>query len=438
MGISDVLNISISVSGAGPTREGFGEPLIAGYHTHYNDRVREYSELSDLVNDGFAVTDPIYLCAAEVKAQNPCPPNFKVGRRALPFTQVLNLTCLSTSVLDTYVVKVRTPGGAWHTVSVASTGTPSTDATSIKNAISALSLAHVVATTSSATVVLTQTAGFLVDVQPGPVSLITFADVTTDPGIATDLAAILGADSAWYGLLLDNQSASEITGAAAWAESNGKLFIWNNSDSADMDSTSTSDIFATEKGLSHARSAGLFAQTQLLCYSAAAWMGRLFPTDPGSENWAYKTLSGVPVDNLTDGQQHNIRNKNGSVYVSLFGENITMFGQQPGGEWIDVTRGTDALQNDMQVGVLALQVNNLKIPFTDAGIDMYRNVLTASLQKFVDSGFLAKTPAPFVSVPLVANVDATDKANRNLPGVKFSATIAGAINQAPVSGTLTQ
>ena len=165
-------------------------------------------------------------------------------------------------------------------------------------------------------------------------------------------------------------------------------------------------------------------------------MGRLFPTDPGSENWAFKTLAGVPADNLTDNQIHAVENKNCSVYTPIFGLNLTQFGKLPGGEWIDITRGTDALTNDLQVGVLALQANSLKVPFTDAGIDMYRSVIASSLKRFTDAGFLAESPAPYISLPKAAAVGATDKANRNLPNVSFSATLAGAINATTINGVL--
>jgi hypothetical protein len=435
--ISDIVQVTISVSAVGPTRAGFGEPLIAAYHTHYTDRVREYSSLAAMVSDGFAATDPAYLAAAEVFSQSPSPPLLKVGRRALPMTQTLHLTLLSTATTDTYVVQVRTAGGSWHVVTTPSTGVPTTDAASMATTITGLSLTGLTATSSGAVLTLAMTAGKLLDVQPGTAALITFADVTADPGISTDLDAILAADANWYGLVLDSQGKAEIAAAAVWVEANKKFFAWNNSDSADADSSSTTDIFYTEKALGHQRSFGLFAQTQLLCYSGAAWEGRLFPTDPGSENWAFKTLSGVPADALTDSQVHAVENKNGSVYTTIFGLNLTQFGKTPGGEYADIVRGTDALTNAIQVGILALQANSLKIPFTEAGIDMYRSVIIGALNTFVAEGFLAAVPAPFVSVPKVSQVSATDKANRNLPLVSFSATLAGAINSTQIQGVLT-
>lgn len=437
MPIADVVNISISVSGAGPTGAGFGEPLIAAYHTHYTDRVREYSSLSGMASDGFAVTDPAYLAASAIFAQTPSPPFVKIGRRATALAQVLNVTCLSTSALDTYVFSIRTAGGGWHKVTVASTGVPATDVATINTAVTALALANLTATHSGAVLILTMAVGFLLDIRPDVVHC-SFADVTADGGsaLAADLAAIFAADSNWYGLLLDSQSPAEIAEAEVFAEANKKLFVYNCSDTACADPSSTTDVFYLAKQAAYARSAGIFSQTQLLSYSAAAWMGRLFPTVAGTENWAFKTLATIPADVLTDTQVHAVENKNASVYTALFGLNLTQFGKQPGGEWIDVTRGTDNLTNDIQVAVVALQANSLRIPFTDAGIDVYRGVLTGVLVAYQNRGFLATTPPLFVSCPTAASQGPVQRALRNLNNVSFTAQLAGAINSLTLTGVL--
>jgi hypothetical protein len=407
------------------------------YHTKYTDRVREYSSAAS-VNGDFLVTDPAYLMAAEVFAQTPSPPNVKIGRRALPYTQVTHLTCTSTSATDTYVFSLRTPGGSFQNLSIASTGVANTDVATINTAVTALAISGLTAThtTSPAVLVLTMASGKLLDIKTDPVHM-TLADVTADPGIATDLAAILAADPAWYGVLLDSQSPAEISAAATWTEANKKLFIANCSDTAISDPASTTDVAYTLKQSAWNRTALLYAQTETLCYSACGWVGVLFPTDAGSENWAFKTIVGVPADNLTDNQVHAVENKNASVYTPIFGDNLTQFGKLPSGEWIDITRGTDALTNDLQVGILSLQANSKKVPMTDAGIDQYRSVIMGSLKRFIDVGFISDTPAPFVKLPLAKDISPVDKAARNLPGASFSATLAGAINSATLNGVLT-
>jgi len=166
-------------------------------------------------------------------------------------------------------------------------------------------------------------------------------------------------------------------------------------------------------------------------------VGRMAPTTAGSENWAMKTLANVPIDNLTTTQIHNVEGKNGSVYSSLLGVGVTQFGKQPSGQWLDITRGSDALTNAIQVGIVTLQLNNLKVPYTDAGVDLVRGVLTGVLQSFVQSGFIAASPAFTISTPAIASVAYANKALRNLPSVFFAATLAGAINSVQITGVLT-
>ena len=74
--------------------------------------------------------------------------------------------------------------------------------------------------------------------------------------------------------------------------------------------------------------------------------------------------------------------------------------------------------------------------FTDSGIGTILNLITAQLKEGVSKGFLAGDPAPTVTVPKAAAVDPADKAARTLPGVKFQATLAGAIHRVVISGTL--
>ena len=53
-------------------------------------------------------------------------------------------------------------------------------------------------------------------------------------------------------------------------------------------------------------------------------------------------------------------------------------GKTGGGEWIDVIRFRDWLQNDMQVRVVNLLIVNPKIPYTDNGIGLGKELSPAA------------------------------------------------------------
>jgi Protein of unknown function (DUF3383) len=432
MALSDIVQVNITATSAFPSLPNFGEPLIAAVTSAFTPLTMEFSSLSAMVTQGFLVTDPAYLAASKIWSQNPSVPAIKVGRRALSYTQTLTLTALSAVTGVVYNLSV---GGKAVTYTVPGASTTTTVATAITSLITALALSGVVATSSAAIITLTQTAGVLVDVVQD-FQHMSFADITADPGIATDLAAILVFDSNWYGLILDSNSKAEVVAAAAWVEANpAKLFITNGSDTA-VSAGTGGNTLKTLKAAAYSRTAYLHSQSQLLSYSGAAWMGKQFTATPGSDNWAFKTLAGVTVDNLSDAQIHQIENDNGNVYTAVAGVNITQFGVLPSGQWIDVQRGLDWFAATMQTNIFGVLANNSKIPYTDAGMDVLRSTILGVFQTAINNGFLAATPAPILNIPLVANQSPTDRGARRVNNITFSANLAGAVNKLVISGTV--
>lgn len=104
MSIDDVVNVQITATASTPTRAGFGVPLIVAYHNQYNDLVRSYTSLKGMAGDGFTVADPAYRMAQVISSQRPRPVRWKVGRRATPFEQVVDLTPASPSLGKVYAI----------------------------------------------------------------------------------------------------------------------------------------------------------------------------------------------------------------------------------------------------------------------------------------------------------------------------------------------
>lgn len=435
MSLDDIVQVNITAETTAPTRPGFGTPLIAAYHTRWtSDLVREYSKLSEMVDDGFLTTDAAYLCARSVWSQSPRPPKIKIGRRTRAFTQTVSFTPTVTTVGFVYNIDI---GGLTATYTVVTDDTPTLISTGLVAAINALAntALHTATVVSAHFTVAAATAGALVNMANWG-SALTVADITTDPGIVSDIADIVAEDDDWYGFLMDSQSKAEVVAAAADIEARIKLFVFNSSDSAIYDNASTTDVFYAQKTLNHARTIGLFSYTDLLSYSAAAWMGNRFPFDPGSDTWAYKTLKGVPTDNLSSGKVSAILAKRGSVYTEVAGVSVTQYGKSFSGEWADVTRFIDWLHSEIQIRVFTLLVNNQKVPFTDLGIDMVVSVINGALQAGVNAGGLSANPAPTCTAPKASEVDPATKADRILPNVKFTGTLAGAIHTLEIDGTL--
>lgn len=432
MGLEDIVNVSISSTSSTPTRPGFGVPLLAvcKVPAGFTDLVREYASLAEMVEDDFVSTDPAYLMATKVFSQNPKVRKIKVGHRTSDPTQTVTLTVSGATVSGvTYSVDV-----AGVTYSEESDGTINTNA-EMATALAALIDANptVAASASGAVITMTAAAGTLFDVANWTSNL-ALANTTADPGISDDLDAILAEDSEWYGLLLDSPSKDEIVAAAAWVEANGKLAVFDSSDSACFDNGSTTDVMATLESTSYARSGVIFNANKMLNYASCAWMGDRFPYDPGKDTWAFKTLAGATVSSLTSGQVNAILAKNGNVYTTIAGVNVTQFGKTASGEYFDVTRFIDWLSSEIKIQIYAALANSQKIPYTDKGVQIIVSHIKSVLQRGIDVGGLSSDPYPEVEVPLVADVDAVTKATRTLPDVLFRATLAGAIHHLEISG----
>lgn len=443
--LQDLVNVTISANTASATSPSFAIPLVAAYHTHYTDRVRYYTQPSGMITDGFLATDPAYLAVSKAFAQNPSPVKVGVGRRALPPSQLIHLTVTDSTQGDVVSLSIGTPALGLQAVTYTIPGAASTS--SVATAVAALITGYgVSATASGSTISCTPTvANTLFDVQNWTSNL-TFADATTDPGIATDLAAILLADNAWYGLGLDSNSPAEILAAAAWVESNKKFFISNTSDSA-CGTSSTSDVMSQAKAAGYTRTGIFYSGTQLLSYSGFATMSLGLPKTPGSYTFAFKAPASVPADGLgtlNETQYGYIVTsatnaaKNGNVLQPIANLNTTYPGMSASGQYLDLVVFIDWLTAEIQTDVFTVLHGNDKIPFTDAGVDVLRSVVLADLNNAAAppiNGLVAGTT--FFSAPPVANVSTTNRAARNLPTCTFGGKLSGAIQSVNFQGTLT-
>ncbi len=445
MSLADVVQISITKETQTPTRAGFGTPLILAVVSQFGagTLVREYADLKAIIADGIPATHPAHLAAAAVFNQNPRPPTVKVANRLLTHTQKFTLTVASVVNDTKYAVEI----GSLGTVAELQEASFTSDATALENEITAgLKTAIDGLTGTGLTVTdnmdgtLTLEAGTPGDLRDVVVNiddgLLKVFDITPDPGIATDLAAVEAIDDDWYGLTIDSQSPLEVSAAAVFIEARRKIFGAAVYDTEITDVAVSTDVLSLLQAASHARTYGLYHPLRL-SYPATAWKGVIFAKDPGSATWAFKTLVGIIVGGLTTTQQSTIQGKGGNVYVTIGGINITLNGIMAGGEFIDITRGIDWFQARLEERVFGVLVNVDKISFDDVGVARIEKEVRAQLTEAIAAGFIAAEPEPVVTVPKVSAVSPANKAARVLPDVDFEATLAGAIHKVVITGRVT-
>lgn len=430
MSLDSIVNLTIKISSKTPSQKGFGTPLILAYHTAWPQRVREYSTADELLTAGFTTQSQVYRDAVALKSQNPAPPTFKVGRRSSAPTQTVKFT-----VLD------ATPGTVLAVTVDGVTASYTCDADdNIAGAVTGLTaeltaLAGVTATAASpAITVAADTAGEL-HTFTGISDGLAVEDITTEAGIAADLAAVKAADSDWYALLLDCYSKPHVLAAAAWAEANGIIFQPQTADSGCFDQAVTNDVMSAVKAANYART-GVWYHHEIGTGFAAGLAGQVLPTAPGSATEAFKTVAGVAGSNLKPTQESAILAKNGNYYTPLAGVASTFEGKSGAGEYMDTARFADWLHARIQERCVYVLQSNPKVPYTNAGVDLMRGAILGVLTLGVRVGGLDKDPAPAVAAPQVQDIDVLKRAGRRLPDVNFTGRLAGAIHGLDIAGVV--
>lgn len=256
-----------------------------------------------------------------------------------------------------------------------------------------------------------------------------------DPGVATDLDAIANAPSDWYALLTNYNSKAYVQSAAAWIEALSKIYVVDlpESDAVNTVLAGATDCIAALHTSAYKRTMAAYHSDPYQMFSAA-WQGLVLPLDPGSETWKYKTPAGVAAVTLTTTQRANLRARKGNSLTTIAGRNSTWEGTTADGDFLDVRRGLDWIEDDMTKSVFEVLAANPKVPFTDRGIALIDNAVEGSLRRalrmgIIDSDFV-------VTVPRAADVAVVDRALRRLPDVKWSARLQGAVHSVVIIGVV--
>lgn len=443
MPLSDIAVVSIILGTGGLSQTGFGTGMILGYPTGWVERSRTYTSIAGVAAD-FATTTPEYKAANAYFSQNPRPEQLVIGRGTLKPTMIFKLTVATVANSQKYSVVLN---GTQYDVT--------SDASATNDEIIILLQAALAAPATAAgftaaiggagpSTFLTLTgnaAGNWASFYPTDPALLTLQQTTANPGIATDLDAIVVENDNWYGLITLYNSSACVLAAAAWAESKLKVYGVQVQDSecATVAAGIATDISKALQTAAYFRTKDGYHPDNGQ-FLDAAWFGRCLPYTPGSETWFGKTLAGVsamsttPPYKMTATYQTNLTTKNANFYYTISGRNITAPGKVAAGEWIDTIRGRDWLQVRIQEAVALVTMNADKIPYTDPGIGRIDSEVRAVLARAVTNGFLASYT---VTVPTAASQTLVDKAARILRGYSFVAPIQGAIHLTYITGTLT-
>jgi len=445
--IDSIISLTITRETQTPSRAGFGTPMILAWGPSGAPMNATYEAAADMLTDGWASTDPAYLAVLSAFAQNPRPTQVKVikktSARSVQTIEVRPRPVSELVVGDVYSVDI---GGQTAEYELDTGDTIDDVVTGLTAAIDALTVA--VDATADLTDDVIDCVGtgsptaFLA--YENPVNVYLYDRTAASGTEATDISNAENLDSDWYFLLTpQDHSKALITAWAAQAETRRILYIAMTGDydvPESIGGSVTSDTVSTLVASAYERT-DPFWHHEIAAGQEGARCGYVAPTDPGSITWEFKTMAGVPVTAKLHVAGETgfteMKAKGANYYREIKGLELTLGGSQAAsGEYLDVMRGSDWLHARIQENVLALLANADKVPFTDAGVDQVRSEILAVLRQGIRQGFLAEDPPPTVTAPAVADVSASDKANRTLPDVEFEATLAGAVHSTTIAGRL--
>lgn len=246
----------------------------------------------------------------------------------------------------------------------------------------------------------------------------------------------------WYVICPCGMEEGEYKTIAEWTESRNYVFAFTTLG----DTNPVGDLFY--------RSFGFYGKTVESAeevpednkYAHVAAVSKCLHYDAGAETWANQVVNGITAATLSGTMISKLNAANLSYIIKVGGKTITQGGKTSAGEWIDLIRFRDWLQNDMAQRVCDLLIRNPKIPYTDSGIAAVENQIIASLKAGQVRGGIAESefdemdqevPGYKTTMPLASSLTASERASRVLKNCKFWARIAGAIHMVEIEGSLT-
>lgn len=426
MSLDEIVNIQITLGSKSVTRAGFGTPLVLGPNGDFgSDLVKTYTSLPGVAED-FETTDDEYKWAQRLFSQEKKPRQIRIGKRAVKVAQIETLT---PTVANTTAYKVTINGEDYEFNSDAD----ATAAEIVAGLIALINADPLCKMSGSGTATLILTAE-----NPGEANSVSASSnlaivhTTANHGVLDDIQALQQVNDDWYCLILTSRDDLEILQVAAYIEALRKIFL-AASDDLSIKTSSTIDLGSVLKQKTYHRTALLWSGDEANG-PEAAWAGRKLPTDPGSEQWRYASLSGISTDVLNATELTNLNTKNVNHYTTVGGVGIVQKGKMASGQWIDVTRFLDWFTARVQEGIYGLLVSVEKVPYTDGGVTSLEAIVRAKIEEGIRVGGISRDDGYTVESQKVAEVDPQLRQDRIFPDIAFEFRLAGAIGEVTVKG----
>lgn len=445
----EVVEVVVSLGTSAIQQTGFELPLFVTPHNIFSERVRSYSTLDSLVQDGFAVGSPAHRFAENCFAGKFKPSAVKIGREEY-LESVVDFNKADYSGILTLNITVQTSTNKYtkaiKTASLSAATTPTQAALAMKTAITADTDIGALVTTTAAVSLLTIkpvaattkiSIGYAMEKYYAITNLGTEAVVVALPLIADE-------DNNWYFLATESHLPVDIKAAAAYASSATpkKMHVYSSASSDIINPATTTDIMSELKALSYSTSTGFYNETADEDWSEGGVIGAIASIDPSfGETLHLKTMPSITVSKLSLTKQEAIWNKNGNFYKTLKGVNVLWEGKTASGEYFDTIRFGHWLAariDESLFGFLYRQSNlGLSLKMSDDDLPVLKSVLfndplniairnNGILTGYSSDGTVDYTP--IVTIPQRKDIPVNDLAARFLDGLSVDCVYANPLH----------
>ena len=496
LNVNDVVETTISLTATPAGFRNFDACMVLGTSDIINvvERRRQYAGLTDVAAD-FPTTSREYAFAQLFFAQVPQPDLLYIGRFAQNGTSGILQGASLTPAQRLLTLFTGVTNGAMTIVvdgtSRALTGLNFSGALNL-NGVAAVIQAALITAGSTNTKVTWDAINLRFQVEAGTVGVTSSAGYAVSPSTGTDVSILLGLSVTptssgananppvpgvapetalacislfdqlfgdWYAVAFTATLAdSDHISVAEYIEGASRTRVYGiGSENTEFyDSTRSDDLASILSTSNLSRTMVTYSSTTY--GSIASLFGRFATIDyTGSDTTItlkFKQMPGVSAEYLTENQAATLDAKRVNYFAAYQnGASIIQQGVMVNGNFIDSRINADWLANYVQTNLFNLYMALPKVPQTDAGVNLQKANITASMQQGVVNGYLAAgvyNGPEFGSIfngkflplglevyaPLVATQNETDRALRKSVPFQIAGKEAGSTHSANVAITI--
>jgi len=182
---------------------------------------------------------------------------------------------------------------------------------------------------------------------------------------------------------------------------------------------------------------------QLDNYVADGLIGANGDKTAGGITWAYKKAKLCIYDDYTNQASilSFLRSNNANYYTRVAGLDMSSpsdkGGITIGGEYFDITHGSDWLKANLELDVVETMALNDKIPFTNKGVSILVNKVYSRMQEAQAVGFLSDEEDILVTAVDIDDLTSAQRQSRIFEKITASGRFAGAIQKTYIEVNLT-